>query len=67
MVAELRAYAEANYENGMDTMVECWGDDQYLKLLGECGGDVAAAKRVMDDLASVYRERRADADYEGGA
>lgn len=62
LITTLQAFAQANYENGMDTMVECWGDTEYDELLKD-SKTLDAAKASMEELASVYREQQADAAY----
>lgn len=57
----LKAYAEANYNNGMDTLVECYDTAEWQELLDDSSGDVDEAKKLMDELAEVFRDRQADA------
>lgn len=60
-IETLKAYAVTNYNNGMDTFVECYDTAEWQELLDECGGDVEETKKFMDQLADVYRDRQADA------
>ncbi len=58
-VGQLKAWALANYTKGADTFVECWSDSDYQRLIDEEAKPLAALKR----LASIYRERQADARH----
>lgn len=50
-----------HYEQGADTMVECWSDDDYLDLIAHAQ-DTAQAWAVLRDVASAYADRKADAE-----
>ena len=53
-----------NYDNGADTMVECWSRDDYFRLITvTCDLDFDKAWDHLKSLASIYRERQADAAY----
>lgn len=56
-IEAMKQWCLANYENGADTMVECWGDEDYARLW------TAASDpwKLLKDLASVYADRQADA------
>lgn len=62
-VARMKAWAMENYENGADTFVECWEDGDFLELFSEHGGNFGECMKTLKRMASVYRERQADADY----
>ena len=65
-IAAMKQWCEENYSNGADTMVECWSDDDYANLFTSHDGkplDASAAWERLKRVASVYRERQADADY----
>jgi len=64
-IEKLQAYAKANYEKGMDTFVECYDRDEWLRFLARYHDSLTDCKQAMRQLASVYRERYADAAYEG--
>ena len=65
-IEQLQAWCLENYENGADTMVECWDDAEYQELLDDCDGSVADALDILKSLASIYDEQRADARICGG-
>jgi hypothetical protein len=57
----MKKWCEENYSNGADTMVECWADADYERLLQ--GNTKRAAWQLLKNLTSIYREQQADADY----
>lgn len=65
-VVELKAFAQANYDKGMDTFVECWEGKDYLELFHDCGCDLANTKAAMLELAEFYNEQYENARIEGG-
>lgn len=65
-VEKLKAWALANYENGADTFVECWSDNDYSKLIAQ-EGSTKKALAVLRRLASVHAERQADARHYAAA
>jgi len=64
-VAAMKAWCLDNYENGADTMAECWGDSDYEALFTTDTEPrtIAEAWETLKAVASVYRERQADARY----
>jgi len=62
VIAAMKKWCLDNYENGADTMVECWSDSDYHDLLDECGNDVVQAESILKSVASIYQDRQADAD-----
>ena len=63
MIAKLKVWSEKNYERGADTFVECWSDNDYAELITDSGGSYSKSLDVLKRVASVYRERQADAAY----
>ncbi len=77
MIAEIekmQAHCLAHYDEGYDTMVECWGTEDYEQLFYTMNNDTttrkfqpevrctfAAAWERLHSLASVFRDRQADA------
>ena len=61
-IQAMKDWANANYEKGADTIVECWSVADLEKILAGAGGDLAKVLKFMGDLASVWAERQADAD-----
>ena len=65
-IAAMKKWCEENYSKGADTMVECWADEDYAKLFTSHEGKPLgkrAAWRTLKDVAEVYKERQADAEY----
>lgn len=62
-IAEMKAWCLENYENGADTMVECWDTSDYVDNIERCGGDVEEAWKVLKAVAGVYADRQADARH----
>lgn len=52
-----------NYDNGADTMVECWSRDDYFRLICDCDLDFDQAWDTLKAIASIYRDQQADAAY----
>ena len=68
LIEKAKAYAEANYTKGMDTFVECYGDDEWREFLrGDEGWgtpDITTwkdCKSMMDTMADIWSDRQADA------
>ena len=59
-IAEAKAWAMDHYENGADTLVECWDTSDYACLLATEGTE-AAAWDMLKRMCSVWAERQADA------
>lgn len=66
-IKQLKAWCLENYENGADTMIECWGNEEYQELLDDCDGNLAEALDILRGLASVYADQQADARYHRNA
>lgn len=49
-----------HYDEGADTMVECWSDNDYLDLI-QTAQNAAQAWAVLRDVANAYADRQADA------
>ena len=60
-ITDLKAWCEKNYEKGASTMVECWDESDYDKLLADNNGSLKKSLKVLKQLASIYREQEADA------
>lgn len=63
LIALAQDYAQRNYENGMDTIIECWSDYDWLAFIKREGFNWKRIKAAMDSLAAIWMERKADADY----
>ena len=63
-IQAMKQWCEENYENGADTMVECWSDTDYAELFTTHDGQPRTIEQAWDSLravASVYADRQADA------
>jgi hypothetical protein len=63
VIKNMKAWCLENYENGADTMVECWDDGDYESLIVGCDGDLDKAWETLDHIRSVFADRQADARY----
>ena len=59
-IEAMKQWCIDNYSNGADTMVECWGDSDYLDLIVNAQ-DTAQAWEVLRGVADAYADRQADA------
>lgn len=62
VIKNMKAWCLENYENGADTMVECWDDQDYDDMIERAGSDEVAWEDLKA-VASVYADRQADARY----
>jgi hypothetical protein len=60
-IEKLKKWSKDNYNNGADTMVECWDDFNYEDLLKDAKGDFEYAFEVLRAVAEVYKDRQDDA------
>ena len=73
LIKKCKDYAKSNYSKGYDTFVECYGNDEWVEFLSGYfidGEEVLPpitswnkAKSLMKQVASVWSEQRADAQY----
>ena len=64
IIAKWKAFAEANYNKGYDTFVECYDAAEWDRFYDDHAGEVdvyAAGLELMARLADVWEDRRADA------
>ena len=61
-IEAMKQWCMENYENGADTMVECWEHQDYVDLFASCDGNPADAWRALTTLAEIYRDQQADAE-----
>lgn len=76
-IEKMQAYVmqPENYERGYDTMAECWTPEDYERLFYTINSDRTTAKyqpevrctfaeawQSLHNLASIFRERQADAE-----
>lgn len=50
----LKAWALANYENGGDVMVECWGADEWAAHVIEHGAQSLIELQALAKLLKAY-------------
>jgi hypothetical protein len=62
-IKAMQQWCADNYENGADTMVECWSDSDYADLFSFEGEPrtTAQAWETLKSIAAVYQDRQADA------
>lgn len=56
LIITLKAYAQKNYNKGMDSFVECYDHADWVDFIAENGSE-AKCKKMMRDLASIFQER----------
>lgn len=60
----MKQWCADHYEQGADTMVECWSDTDYEELFTTHDGQPRTTEQAWQSLkavASVYADRQADA------
>lgn len=61
-VQQIRQHALENYDNGWDYIVECYTDDEIQsEYLDECNGDLEAALKLIESVASIRKDRQEEA------
>ena len=62
-IEAMKKWCMDNYCNGADTMVECWGDEDYADLFAFEGKAKtnAQAWRTLKSISETYQDRQADA------
>jgi hypothetical protein len=64
MIDALKAYANTHYEAGGHWIAETYGQADYERALAEAGGDIEAAKAMLEKAWLFLVEREAEAgDY----
>jgi len=61
-IARMRAWCQANYSRGADTMVECWEQSDWERHWNDASNYTDAFK-ILRRVAAVYRDQQADARY----
>jgi hypothetical protein len=61
IITKAKEYAKENYENGMDTFVECYTQSEWEEFAEDCD-TWEEMKETMDSCADVWRDRQADAE-----
>lgn len=64
IIEQMKQWCMDNYENGADTMIECWSDEDYADLFTFEGKAKTAdeAWHMLKCLASIYKDQQADAE-----
>jgi len=60
----MKQWCADHYEQGADTMVECWSDEDYEDLFVTLDGQPRTTEQAWQSLkavASVYADQQADA------
>ncbi len=63
-IMAMKEWCMENYENGADTMVECWDTERYEGLFSSYRGEAhtdAQAWEILKAVAAVYADQQADA------
>ena len=55
--------AMKNYEQGMDAIVECWGEKEWDELYQECKGSFPKMKKAMEEDAGIWIEQNQNARW----
>lgn len=65
LIEKAKAYAQARYDEGYDTFVECYGNDEWAEFVVDYDTKEPMTwprvKACMDNMAEVWADRRADA------
>jgi hypothetical protein len=64
MVADLKQWCIDNYEQGGDRMIECWGTDEYLKILELNDNNYDKALADIKEVAASWVEKRIEQESE---
>jgi len=59
-IKRCQEWAEKNYNNGADTIVECWDDADWDRIWEE-EGSYSSIMSMIKDLADVYKDQQQDA------
>ena len=63
-IQAMKQWCMDNYDNGADTMVECWSDTDYAELFVFEGEPLTTAEAwdTLKRIAAIYKDRQADAE-----
>jgi hypothetical protein len=62
-IARLQEHARAHYNEGWDTFVECYGEEEWFELV-DTRETFEHCMALCETLVSVWMDRRADAQAE---
>lgn len=70
-IEQMKAWCLANYDNGADTMVECWETEDYEDLINtarRCHGRSwkSNAWKTLRSVAAIYKDQQQNAKIEAG-
>ena len=64
-IEAMKKWCMENYNNGADTMAECWDDSNYAELFVSYDGTPCTTEEAWETLkrlALIYQDRQADAE-----
>ena len=59
VIGKAKAYAEDNYNNGMDFYVECYDQEQWVKEVSRENGTLMTWREVKKEM-NIYRKQYAE-------
>ena len=59
VIGKAKAYAEDNYDNGMDFYVECYDQKQWVEVVSNEDGTLMTWKEVKKEM-NIYRQIKAE-------
>jgi len=60
-IDQLKTYAQANYDSGMDFYVECFSDEEWVDFLEQSNNCLQTAKANMREMAEIQLEKESNA------
>jgi hypothetical protein len=63
-IEAMKKWCLEHYEQGADTMAECWSDEDYANLFTSIDGEPLTAEQAwnsLKQLADIYQDQQADA------
>lgn len=60
-IDNLKAYAQSNYDKGMDFYVECYSDEEWAEFLGRNNNCLRTTKANMREMAEIQLEKESNA------
>lgn len=60
-IETLKAYAQANYDKGMDFYIECYSEKEWVEFLDQNNNCLKSAKAGMREMAETQLEQKSNA------